>query len=93
MWLMLRSAIAQPQLQDDRALVLRESEAKAASFRRAASKCGNASPTLSGDRDSQGDGPPSDSPRMLVWTEACGGPVRIRRMMLRPIADGGTPWK
>jgi hypothetical protein len=66
MWLLLRSAMAQPQLQDDRALVLRKTEAKAASFRGAASKCGNASPTLGGNRDSQGGGPPSDSPRMLV---------------------------
>lgn len=66
MWLLLRSAIAQPQLQDDQALVLRETKAKTASFRGAASKSGNASPTLSSNRDSQGSGPPSDSPRMLV---------------------------
>lgn len=39
MCLLLRSVIAQPRLQDDPALVDRESEAKGASFCGAASKC------------------------------------------------------
>ncbi|KZM22311.1 hypothetical protein ST47_g6575 [Ascochyta rabiei] len=93
MWELLRSVIVQPPLQDDRAPVLRAAEAKAASFREKASNCGSAPPALDRNGDNQGGGPPSDSPRMLVWTEACGGSVRIRRMMLRPIAEGGTPWK